>query len=112
MSCNFCRDSIEGLKEVELPSKQNISTTAAPIPQAGSGLMISPNFVGPGNNFMGTDSKLYQCQWCTEYWYKKLSLKITQTEADTNEFGAVQIDFVSKAVPIGYDLDKIKGDLP
>ncbi len=106
MACNFCRDSIEGLKEIPLnPKPIELST-----PQGG-GLILSPELsmdlagIGGGN-------KLYQCQWCTEYWHKKLSVKITHGEAGPEEWQTgLQLGFVEKVEPMGYDLDKIRGDL-
>lgn len=111
MSCNFCRDSIEGLKEIEIQPKQNQPLTFSPIPQGQGGLTISPNFM-IDDGMRSAAGKLYQCQWCTEYWHKKLEVRITQDEADAGELGTgLQLDFVEKAIPMGYDLDKIRGDL-
>lgn len=103
MSCNFCRDSIEGLKEVEIPSKKNAPLTFSSIPQGSGGLTISPDFAG-----IGSKSRLYQCQWCTEYWHKKLRLKIAKEATDIEIFGAgLEFNFIEEAIPMGYDLNKI-----
>ena len=106
MSCNFCRDSIEGLKEVEIPPKKDAPLTFSPTPQGAGGLILSPDFAGISNG------KLYRCQWCTEYWHKKSKLKMIQTDPGdgTPGFGS-DFFWVNEAVPMGYDLDKIKGDL-
>ncbi len=110
MSCNFCRDSIEGLKEIEIQPKQTQPLEFSPIPQGQGGLTMSPNFMI--DDGMRSAGKLYQCQWCTEYWHKKLSVKVTHGEPGTGEFGTgLQLDLVEKVEPMGYDLDKIRGDL-
>lgn len=124
MSCNFCRDSIEGLKEIEIQPKQTQPLEFSPIPQGqgGSippvlvipptGLTMSPNFMIDDGMRSAAAGKLYQCQWCTEYWHKKLSVRVTHGEPGTGEFGTgLQLDFVEKVEPMGYDLDKIRGDL-
>ena len=106
MSCNFCRDSIEGLKEINIVPKlltlTNVPTIPPPIQQASSGLTITPEFT------MNNKNKLYQCQWCTEYWHKKQ--KVTLIHSDKDKAGWSTVDFKTEeeAVPLGYDLSKIK----
>ena len=107
MSCNFCRDSIEGLKEVEIPPKETVAQAFIPTPQGSGGLVISPNFI-----VTPRADKLYQCQWCTEYWHKKLTLKVIPTTGSTEEWGAgIEFNMVPVITSMGHNLDKIMEEL-
>ena len=105
MSCNFCRDSIEGLKEI--PLTKPVHLTAVSTAQGMDVLAISPDFVK-----MGGSKKLYQCQWCTEYWCKKSKLNIIQVDPGKGVLGAgLEFNITEEAVPMGHNLDKIREDL-
>jgi hypothetical protein len=91
----MCRKSLEGLKEIKIERAENKEKD----PLSFQTMKI----------FGDQGPKIYQCPWCTEYWREEDSVVPISVEVlAEGMIPSVHWEFEKKAVPLGYDLKKIK----